>query len=118
MRNPLALDSLTSLVAAPTVWTIHFVVCYGVVSLECALDWKIAGWIIALATAGALVLIALIALSNYRKWRHARNAAATDDRDAGSNAFFSMSSMLLCGISAITLIWVAYPAVVLPTCAT
>lgn len=114
MRNLLTLDRLTSLVAAPLIWAAHFLFCYVLVSLACAYGFGGTGIGIALATLVALALIGCIALANYRKWRRIRQAK-TPGTDIGS--FFSLNSMLLCAVSAVALIWVAYPAAVLPACA-
>lgn len=115
MRNLFTLDRLTSLVAAPLIWAAHFLFCYVLVSLACAYGFGGTGIGIALATVIALALIGYTALANYRKWRRAQQAK-TPGTDIG--IFFSLNSMLLCTVSAIALVWVAYPAAMLPVCAT
>ncbi len=120
MGNPFTRDRLLSLIAAPVIWGVHFVVCYVAVSLACDRHAPAATWIIALATLGALALIGYIVLINYRKWRLARRLAADHAGtmpDAALQAFFALNSLMLCGLSAIALMWVAYPAAVLPICA-
>lgn len=114
MRNPFTRNHLFSLVSAPLIWAAHFLVCYLLVSLACALDYGGMRSGIAVATAIALALIALAGWSNFRKWTTARRGASTD---APMDVFFSLNALMLCAMSALALVWVAFPAAMLPLCA-
>jgi hypothetical protein len=120
--NILKLDHLVSMIAAPIIWAVHFVVCYVLVSLACALGWtgirmlgmEPAALGIAVATLGALVLLAYTGALNYAKYRRAPSAPSGSP---DISAFIALNSLLLTALSAVALIWVAFPALILPTCA-
>src|SRR5690606_23299254 len=115
---PMTRDNLLSLVSAPIIWSAHFLFCYVLTALACTYGWRGTDAGIALATAVALALLAWAAAANYSKWQRARRAGAVEAAaDGGLQAFFALNSMLLCGVSAVALVWVAFPAAVLPTCA-
>lgn len=119
MQASLTLQRLLTLVSAPLIWIAHFVICYVMVSLVCALqltDIWIAGmdlaqFSIAVVTALSLLLIAWIALIHMRRRRNPLGP------DPDMERFLAVNTLLLCAISALALIWVAFPAAVLPTCA-
>jgi hypothetical protein len=104
--------SVATLVLAPLVWMLHFVAVYVLVSLVCSSGAALAHLVpggVALATAGALGYFAYAGLASYR----ARRLSA-----AGDGRFFIASTgLLLCGLSALGTLWVAFPAFVLPPCA-
>lgn len=114
MRNPFNRNHLISLVSAPLIWAVHFLACYLLVSLACALDFGGMRSGIAVATIVALALIALAAWSNFRKWAASRHSGSPD---APLDAFFSLNALMLCAMSALALAWVAFPAALLPLCA-
>lgn len=119
MRQSMTLQRLITLVGAPVIWMAHFLVCYVVVSLVCALqltDSRLFGMNtaqlgIAIATGIALLLMGGIAAVQLRRWRHPTGP------DPDLTRFFSANTLLLCGLSALALLWVAFPSLVLPTCA-
>lgn len=127
MRNPFTRENLLAMVSAPLIWAAHFVACYVLASIACAYDFSGARLGIVLVTALALALLAGIGLSNWRKWNRARQthsanlrAAHAHHPDQGGNnlgIFFAVTSMMLCALSAVALIWVAFPAALLPPCA-
>lgn len=114
MQNPLTRDHLLSMAGPLLIWSAHFVVCYVLVSLACAFGFgggvTLSG--IAALTLVALALLAYTGLANYRKWRRGQRA------NSDMSAFFALHAMLLSAISAIALAWVAFPAWILPPCAT
>lgn len=119
MRPSLTLQRLITLVGAPIIWMAHFLACYVVVALVCALqltDSRILGMDpaqlgITIATGMALLLMGGIALVQFRKWRYPSGP------DPELTRFFAANTLLLCGLSALALAWVAFPSMVLPTCA-
>lgn len=114
MHNPLTRNTLPSLFAAPLIWTGHFVLCYGLVSLACSYGFAGARTGVGLLTAIALALLGAVAWFNLSKWRAVRHSKAPE---AGMQAFFALNSLMLCGLSAVALVWVALPAALLPPCA-
>lgn len=114
-------DHPAALAAAPLIWAAHFVICYVLVSLSCMLGWgRMALGLnpaeigIALVTLAALALLAFIATMSYERYRYFQ-ADSSPGEDIG--CFIALNSVLLCGISTVALIWVAFPALMLPVCA-
>ena len=88
---------------APTLWLAHFLAVYVIATLAC--EHAAAG----AAATTAVVLAAFLATGavDYRRWRARR------DDPAG---FVSLTSLLLCALSALAALWVAYPAFMVPAC--
>lgn len=123
--------NLVTLVAAPTVWALHFLVAYVAAAVECAKTMPDArvftgmGWpdisaarlTILIAT---IVALALIGWSSRNAWAHWREGdaeppyddATVDDR----TQFLGFATILLCGLSAIGVIFVALPALFIGDC--
>lgn len=122
MQNLVNRNSLLSLLSAPVIWGMHFLAVYLTVSLTCAaahtqpllLGLDIVDWGVTLLTLIALALLLYIAVINHAKWRRAADREAPG---AEINRFFSLCSVLLCILSAVAVIWVAFPAYFLPPCA-
>lgn len=127
MRISLTSESLLGMVTAPVIWAAHFLGCYVLVSLACAYGFTGISFGIAMLTMLALALLAGIGLANWRKLKRLRSAHCanlsaphTSQSDHGGSdlgLFFALTSMMLCALSALALLWVAFPAAVLPTCA-
>lgn len=123
MRNILIRNSLLGMTGPLIIWTVHFLFSYAIVSIACATDYigtRFFGFdavtgSIAVITLIAAALLAYIGIANFGKWRRSRDRSVPADSMSG---FFALSSMLVCGLSAIALLWVAFPAFVLPPCAT
>jgi hypothetical protein len=122
MQNPLKQNSLLGMVGAPVVWIVHFALCYIAVSLICdggyTGDWlggiSLAGAIVGVLTVAAFALLVYIAVVNYRIWADPPLPEMTSD---GMVRFIALCSVMLCGLSIVALLWVAFPAYVLPACA-
>ena len=119
MRQSLTLQRLITLIGAPLIWMAHFLVCYVIVALVCALQLTDANLLgldpaelgVAIVTALALLLMGGIAAVNLRKWRYPSGP------DPEISRFFAANTLLLCMLSALSLLWVAFPTALLPTCA-
>ena len=104
------------LLIAPGVWLAHFTFAYVMVSLVCAagaaereiLGIAVVPLAVGAATVAACALFLVQGVIDYRRWR------SLDDR---TRAFTSIVSVLLCGLSALGVLWVAFPVFVLPPCA-
>lgn len=123
--------NLVTLTTAPTIWAIHFLVCYVAASVHCAktmadarvftgADWPdVAGArvVIALATVAAL---GAIAWSSRQAWRHWTDGDAEPPYDDATfddrQQFLGFATILLCGLSFIGVIFVALPAVFIGDC--
>ena len=104
------------LLIAPSVWLAHFTFVYVALSLVCSADaagrelfgLPLVPLVVGAATIAACGLFLVQGLIDYRRWRAL---------DQGTRAFTSIVSVLLCGLSALGVLWVAFPAFVLPPCA-
>jgi hypothetical protein len=115
--------TLVSLVAAPAVWAMHFLLSYATAAIWCA---KIAGGrgslglarlAIAAYTLAALVAIAVIVRSAWRAQR-SDHVALPDDRDspAGRHRFVAFATLLLAGLSTIAIVYAALAAALAGSC--
>ncbi len=118
--NAPTLKRLLTLVGAPIIWIVHFVACYVMVSLVCltrltrapiVVGLNAAELGIAVATLIAGALIVIIAVASLRRWRDPPRPDPDIDR------FFAVCTLLLCAISLLSMLWVAFPTSILPTCA-
>jgi hypothetical protein len=123
--------NLITLITAPTVWALHFLVCYVAAAVHCAKamenariftgpawpDITLARVIIAGATVAAL---AAIALSSRQAWNHWGDGDADPPYDDATfddrQQFLGFATILLCGLSAVGVIFVALPAVFIGDC--
>ncbi|MGA0531977.1 hypothetical protein [Hansschlegelia sp. KR7-227] len=123
--------NLVTLVTAPTVWALHFLVCYVAAATHCAkamADARVmtgAAWpditeariVIAAATLAAL---AAIALASRQAWTHWGDGDADPPYDDATKddrqQFLGFATILLCGLSFVGVIFVALPAVFIGDC--
>jgi hypothetical protein len=105
--------AMVLMLAPPTLWALHFLACYVIVSLACAHgageDAVRTG--IALASMAGLAPIGLIAWRSFCQWRAARGL---QEQDAAP--FFAIVTLMLCAMSTVALVWVALPGFLLPPC--
>lgn len=90
------------LFAAPAVWMAHFLAVYLIATLACE---RLAVGAAAVTVLAVAVLLA-IGITDYRRLG-----------GGGTQGFVSLTSLLLCAVSALAALWVAYPAFVLPCAA-
>jgi membrane protein YdbS with pleckstrin-like domain len=122
MDNPLKRNSLLGMVSAPVIWVVHLAASYVAVSLICAGGYTeplfygigAAEAIVGAVTLAAVALVVYIGAVNYRRWRRTPRQETVDH---GMSRFFTLCSVLLCGLSVVAIFWVAFPAFILPSCA-
>jgi 4-hydroxybenzoate polyprenyltransferase len=107
---------LPSLAGAPLLWLAHFVAVYGLSSLLCAAGQRLplapgvaTPWATALLTLGALLLAAAGLLRNGRRLRQRSSSGE-------SEFFLAQANLLLYGLAAVGILWVALPGLLLPAC--
>lgn len=92
------------LTLGPAIWGAHFVACYLTAAIWCA---KAASQELGpvRAAVGAYTLLALgaLAVTAWWGWRRQRNALRRDD-------FLGFTTLLLCGLAAVSVLYVALPA--------
>lgn len=117
-------SSLWLIALGPTIWALHFVVCYAATAVVCAKLDGLAedGWLLRAvifgATAVALALVAWIGWRSWRQWDF------LDDRDLVHHRpvteyrheFLGHASFLLACLSFVGVLYVALPAVFVAGC--
>lgn len=117
-------DSLRALVAAPTIWALHFLVCYVVAAVHCAkaggpgADLEPVRLVIAVATALALIGIAGTGWLAYRHVGHFAGLIEPHEADteADRRRFLSIATLMLSALSFVATLFVAAPALFVTTC--
>jgi hypothetical protein len=133
-RDRRARFALAMFVAGPVIWSVHFMVVYLVVEAGCSgegpglalFDPPVPKVVTLAATAAAAVAALACAGWSWRRWRaglHQPAGAADEagdlagglaDRDRGGTLAFA--GLLLSLLSAVTILFVGLPALVLPSC--
>lgn len=126
-REPGALhergESLWILVIGPAVWAAHFLLCYAVAAIWCARiagpDGPLGGARVAMASFTLVALVG-IAIVGRRGWRmHGSGTAAVPhdfDTREDRRRFLGFATLLLSGLSAVAVVYVALAAVFVETC--
>ena len=116
--------SLWTLVAAPTVWAVHFLLCYVVAAVDCAKATGPASglgpvrlWILAL-TVVALAVIAATGIAANRRSGPGLLFELPHEEDTARHRryFMGYATMLLSGLSFVATVYVAMPILFIETC--
>src|SRR5688572_4974309 len=116
-------ESLLFMVAGPTTWAVHFLLCYGTAAVWCA---KVVGQGGSLATVRvaiffySLVALAIVGIVGWMgKRRHSYGQAELphdDDTPEDRHRFMGYATLLLSGLSALAVIYAALVVVFVRTC--
>lgn len=116
-------ESLWRLAAAPAVWAAHLLLSYITVAVGCA---KFTApfesfFAIRFALGGyTLLALGLLAWFGWRAWqRHPRGASRLphgEDSASSRYRFLGFTTLLLCGLSAIAVLFQSLPAVLIGSC--
>jgi hypothetical protein len=118
-------ETLWALTVAPTIWAVHFLLCYGTASVWCARAGEASASIggirtaIGVYTVVALAGIAVSGAGGYRRHGHGHGLETTGhdfDSPEGRHRFLGFATLLLAGLSAVATIFTAMPAVFIATC--
>ncbi|QUS35263.1 hypothetical protein [Falsirhodobacter algicola] len=122
-RNEFAEEraSLMRITFAPTVWAIHFLLCYAGAAVWCAKFGHTLGvtflrMSIAALTIAALGAIGALALRSWRQWQPRDTSAEALSKPESRHHFLGHAAFLLSIISAIGVIYVALPALFIQDC--
>lgn len=114
--------NLWRLVAGPSAWALHFLLCYATAAVWCAKQARLppsAGLQGTLWTYTAIAL-ATIAWFGWRAWRHhawGRASLPHDDPTAGDrHRFLGYATLLLCGLSFIAVLYSALAIAFVGSC--
>ncbi|PWE27167.1 hypothetical protein C4N9_17835 [Pararhodobacter marinus] len=113
--------SLWRITFAPTVWALHFVLCYGLVSLSCAKELIPIATVQAVLTALSLLALAIIAWLGFRSLRQWRVLVTgqlehPEGTPESRHRFLGHAAFLLSVISAIGVIFVSMPLILIGGC--
>jgi hypothetical protein len=115
-------ETLWALVAAPTVWALHFLFCYFYAAVQCAKGGRSATLddvriVIAVATAVALLLVAV---SAFFAWSLSRMEGDPpphqDSTDEDRVRFLAVATLMLAGLSFVAIVFTAIPAFIFESC--
>ena len=115
---------LWHVIAAPIVWCVHFLACYVWAAIRCEKAGRDAA--LGSAQTGIYVLtgvaLVLIGLNTLRYWRTYARSLTDDDFDFEHNTaeerhrFLGHTALMLSVLSAIGVVFVAIPALLVATC--
>ncbi|WP_062228341.1 hypothetical protein [Aureimonas frigidaquae] len=116
-------DNLWTLILTPTVWAVHFLLCYVAAAWHCApnqaLFEPIGGVRIAIlvATVVALAICGWVGLRAITEWRgHGGHFPHDGDSASVRERFLEFSSFLLAAMSFLAIIFTAMPALLIVDC--
>lgn len=115
-------ESLWWLTAGPLLWALHFLACYLTAAIWCAKAGRLAelGWVRGAVAAYTVVALAGIGWTFLHGLRRHRHGAATVPHDFDTpgdrHRFLGFATLLLSGLSAVAVIYVALVAVFFGTC--
>ena len=123
MRWIKEIETFWTLFTAPTVWALHFLVCYVAVAVYCAKQGALAmsfdtmRWLLGGITVAALAIIVLSAWLAWRQWGFGteeppHDAPTEDDR----RKFQGFATLLLSGLSFVSVLYVTVPLFVIGAC--
>ncbi len=115
--------SLWNLIIGPTIWAGHFLACYLYAAVYCAKIASSSGEfgtlsiVVAGITLLALVLIAITAVDAWRR-RPGAGQTTSDELDTpeSSRRLLSNASLMLCALSAVSVLYVALAALFITSC--
>lgn len=122
-RLPESKETLWLLITSPTIWAVHFLACYATAAVWCAKlpDVNSALFTVRLLV-GVYTLVALagivaIGIIAFRHHRFGRATAPHDfPTDQDRHRFLGLAAVLLSGLSAVAVIYVALVAVFVGSC--
>jgi hypothetical protein len=113
MTRSRPLSDFIQILTGPVIWFAHFIVLYGAEALICTPPFEQPStmmWISAASTLGAIGALGAFATFAVRR-------PSDTSRTRSAATFLRAASLLLALLSAIAVIWVALPTLVLPVCA-
>jgi len=114
-------DTLWEITIAPAIWALHFLLCYGLMSLACAKDLFPAGTVrlvLIAASVAALAAIVGLGLRSLRQWGALKTGEITHPRGTPENRhrFLGHAAFLLSVIAFLGVIFVSMPLLVIGGC--
>lgn len=120
---PKEVESLWTLFTAPTVWALHFLVCYVVVAIHCEkaavwdVDFDTIRIVLGFVTLAALAMITLSAYLAWRQWGFGSgDPPHSEPTDKDRRLFQGFATLLLSGLSFVAVIYAAIPLIFIAGC--
>ncbi|NYD91804.1 hypothetical protein [Sphingomonas melonis] len=111
--------TLWTLIVPPTTWAVHFLFSYLWAAVSCAKLGVWARFPTAFAI-GTLVALLVIVAAGVIAWQQARTPGAPAPHDDGTDIdrlrFLAYSTLLLCALSFVAVVFTAMPVIVLSDC--
>ncbi|SPJ23451.1 hypothetical protein [Palleronia abyssalis] len=109
------------MIAAPTVWAIHFLLVYCTAALWCARDWGSIGALQAVIfgyTAVCLILVGILGWQMWRQWDYFDDNDYIHDQstDEHRREFLGHAGFMLACLSFVAIIFDTMPAIFAATC--
>lgn len=116
---------LWRVIAPPTIWAIHFLICYVGAAIYCEKAGRFADLFPAKALVALTTILALagVGFLFHSLWKVRGLSTANDNYDYTANTpeerhrFLSHVALMLCVLSTVAILFAAIPALVLETCA-
>lgn len=116
-------DSLVTMIAAPTVWALHFLLCYILVAVACAPNEDLfksitgARIAIAVATVAGLAFCFFAGLRAWREWKAAGGEPPHDKpTEHDRERQMELASVLLSALSFLAIVFTALPVLLVADC--
>ncbi len=121
VKSPRLRDSLWMLIAAPTIWSLHFLFSYVTAAVWCAKlaeGASLGGARTAVAMYSAAAIAAIGAVAHYGWRRHCQETRHPHDvpTSHGRQRFLGFAILLLAGLSAVAVVYGALPAAFIASC--
>ena len=121
---PKEIESLWTLITAPVIWAVHFLVCYAGAAVFCAraaalgLGFDAVRIGIAAVTAVALAAILVAGVLAFRQWEYGPEDPPPHEKPTRADRvlFQGFSTLLLCGLSFVAVVYQALPALLITDC--
>jgi hypothetical protein len=115
-------SSLWTLIIPPTVWALHFLLCYVYVAIRCAKGGPLTPLddVRIVIAATTLVALMIVAVSGWIAWTQMSVEGDPPPHDASTvedqHRFLATAKLLLAGLSFVAIIYTAIPAFILTDC--
>ena len=115
-------SSLWTLIIPPTVWALHFLLCYVYVAIRCAKGGPLTPLddVCIVIAATTLVALMIVAVSGWIAWTQMGVEGDPPPHDASTvedqHRFLATAKLLLAGLSFVAIIYTAIPAFILTDC--
>jgi hypothetical protein len=114
-------QTMWPLFLGPMIWALHFLTIYIFAAVFCAkyalaADFTLVRIAVAVATVVALAGIGLVGFQGFQQWRVERDLRQDKPTDVDRRQLLGQAAILLCGLSAVAVVYGAMPALYIGSC--